>query len=203
MVDKNPTHIIWRRLLREAIDMPPEPARVVFNMPATTKSQDVKIAAPANLDPQRPETFTTYQKQRLRMTEAVVAALVLEAGGEGTEGMQAINEVIQNRAKKTSYYSSDKLKALYDVVVKPKQFSCFNAGVDQAIAKAKRHPKWREAIKILQSETTNLTQGARFYYANTGANKIKAPTWAKSILRMGGKPIQIGNHVFLYNYSGN
>ena len=197
MESKNPVHIIWKRVLKEAMDIPPEPPRIVLNLPATPKKQ-----APTPL-PQKPENFTAYQKERMSMTEAVVACLVLEAGGEGTEGMQAINEVIQNRAKKNGYYDQDKLKALYDVVVKPKQFSCFNAGVEPAITKAKRHPRWNEAIEIMMAPTTNLTGGARFYYANTGANKIKAPSWAKNIIKQGGKTVQIGNHVFLYNYKGN
>jgi spore germination cell wall hydrolase CwlJ-like protein len=195
-MSKNPEHIIWKRVLKEAMDVPQEPPRIVFNMPAPAFSQSAVLS-------QNPGTFTTFQKERKRMTEAVVACLVLEAGGEGTEGMQAINEVIQNRARRLSTYPTDKLKALYDVVVKPKQFSCFNAGVDAAIAKAKKHSKWFEAIKILQTETTDLTHGARYYYANTGANKIKAPTWAKNIIKQGGKTVQIGNHIFLYNYKGN
>ena len=171
---------------KEAVaDLPPvEP----ISPPAIVQT----VTKPSSL-----HSFYTEQKA----LDTVVACLVLEAGGEGKAGMEAINEVLTNRARKST--GNDSIASKYKVAVQPKQFSCFNAGVDTAIAKAKNHPRWNEAKSIAQSPPTNHTSGSRFYYANRGSNAIRPPTWAAKMLKSGAKTIQIGNHIFIYNYRGN
>ena len=85
----------------EAMDAPPP--TVYFNVP------------PAQV--QSVNTFKgTARSDEMRQLETVVACLVLEAGGEGTVGMEAVNEVIHNRSKKQK-------KSLYQIVTARKQFS--------------------------------------------------------------------------------
>jgi spore germination cell wall hydrolase CwlJ-like protein len=115
-------------------------------------------------------------------TEIVTATLILEAGGEYAEGaMEAVHEVILNRAAKRGLTAKQ-------VCLQPKQFSCWNSGrIDQLIAKAKRHPRWGEALAITQSPATNYTGGADHYHAD-----YCNPYWAKSLTRT----TKIGRHIF-------
>ena len=127
-----------------------------------------------------------YRSDEMRKLEAVVACLVLEAGGEGTIGMEAVNEVIHNRAKKQN-------KSLYQIVTAPKQFSCFNAGIDKAIQRAKNHPKWTEATRILKDQLTDHTNGADHYHT-----LAVRPSWGKTLLARGANTVTIGHHKFYY-----
>ena len=130
------------------------------------------------------------KKDQMRRVEAVVACIVLEAAGEGRTGMEAVNEVIHNRAKKQH-------KSLYDIVTAHKQFSCFNAGVDAAIKKAKHDPhfksRWDLAIQILQAPLTNHTNGATYYHTT----KIQ-PYWVKDLVDKGYETVTVGHHKFYY-----
>ena len=65
-------------------------------------------------------------------SEIVAATLILEAGGEyATGSMEAVNEVIRNRAAKRKLTTKQ-------VCLQRKQFSCWNSGrIDQLLAKAK------------------------------------------------------------------
>lgn len=141
--------------------------------PFTGKSQTVSL-------PQ------TTQQTSPRELETVIACLILEAGGEGKVGMEAVNEVIQNRAKVQR-------KSPYQVATAPKQFSCFNAGVDRGIEKAKKHSRWKLAEQIVKAPKTNHTKGATFYHTTN-----IMPKWAKTFLNRGAKTVKIGNHVFYY-----
>jgi spore germination cell wall hydrolase CwlJ-like protein len=164
----------------EAMDMPPPPP-IHFTPPAVVQT----VSAP--------KTFNVYHadKEQQRRFNTVAACIILEAGGEGKIGMEAVNEVIQNRA-------AAQHKSPYEIVTAPKQFSCFNAGIDAAVAKAKAHPYWKEAVEIAKSPITNHTHGARFYHA------LKSnPSWAPKLLKHGAKVIIIGHHKFYYNYGGN
>ena len=64
MENENPVHIIWKRILKEAMDIPPEPPRIVLNLPTTSKKQ-APAPLPHSLDHQKPENFTAYQKKRM------------------------------------------------------------------------------------------------------------------------------------------
>jgi len=116
--------------------------------------------------------------------DIVATTLILEAGGEYSLGaMEAVHEVIYNRSIKRN-------KSMSEVCLQKWQFSCWNdKDIDQNIAKAKKHPRWNQAMKIVNTaEMTNYTHGADHYYADY----IKPPYWAKSMTRT----TQIGRHIF-------
>lgn len=121
--------------------------------------------------------------------EVVAAVLILEAGGEPLGGMEAVYEVIKNRAK-------SKNKSEYEIVKEKYQFSCFNKKSDEEIIIAAKYdllkfPQkiWNKAILLVENKPeTNITKGANHYHTKN----IKPPYWAK-----GKTPIKkIGNHIF-------
>jgi len=126
------------------------------------------------------------------LTEAVAAVIVREAGGEGQRGMQAVANVIANRANN---------KTPFEVVNRKWQFSCVNSITvtksdtwENVIAKSKRHRKWFDALELAKKvENKNLldiTNGATHYYA---PKKVKTnPSWAAKI----EYKTTIGNHKF-------
>jgi spore germination cell wall hydrolase CwlJ-like protein len=99
-------------------------------------------------------------------SEIVTATIILEAGGEYSEGaMQAA-----------------------EVCLQPFQFSCWNgAEVASQIIKAKRHPRWREAFAITLQPVTSYTGGADHYHAD-----YCNPYWNKH-MKVTAK---IGRHIF-------
>lgn len=112
-------------------------------------------------------------------TEVVAATLIMEAGGEGREGMEAVREVIANRAKG---------KGEMIVCLAPKQFSCWNGlAVGTGIEKAKRHKNWSLALEIARGKLTNHTKGATHYH-----NGTVSPSWASKLK----KTVKIKNHIF-------
>ena len=123
-------------------------------------------------------------QSKIRFSDEIVAAtLILEAGGEYHEGaMESVNEVIVNRASKRN-----KSEAM--VCLQKYQFSCWNDKDARAgISKAMKHPRWGEALRIVQSPTTNYTKGADHYHADY----IKNPYWTKSMT----VTTKIGLHIF-------
>jgi spore germination cell wall hydrolase CwlJ-like protein len=141
-------------------------------------------AKPTNTVPQQ-QVQTSLSN--ISQEDLIATTLVLEARGEGIKGMQAVYEVIMNRAKKEG-------KSPSKIVLAPKQFSCFNgANVPALVNKAKTQFKksFDLAKQIVRSKPTNLTNGARWYHTTN----IK-PSWAKNLLQSGSKPITIGRHVF-------
>ena len=157
----------------EAVDLPPP---IHFTPPA--------IHAPAN--------FSDYhaQTEQQKQFDTVVACIILEAGGEGRTGMEAVNEVLHNRAHAQH-------KTLFQIATAPMQFSCFNNGVEAAVAKAKKHPYWNVAMEIAKASLTDHTHGAKFYHTLNSK-----PSWAAKILKKGAKIVIIGHHKFYYNYGG-
>lgn len=112
-------------------------------------------------------------------TEVVAATLIMEAGGEGREGMEAVREVIANRAKN---------KSEMIVCLAPKQFSCWNGiAVGTGIEKAKRHKNWALALEIARGKVTNHTRGATHYHTT----KV-SPSWSKKL----AQTVKIKNHIF-------
>lgn len=114
--------------------------------------------------------------------EIVAATLILEAGGErDPRAMAAVREVIANRAKRSG-------KSEAQIVLAPKQFSCWNSGTASGIARAKRHAKWREALELASNKSvTDYTRGADHYHT-----LAVAPSWAKRM----PKTVTIQNHIF-------
>lgn len=115
-------------------------------------------------------------------SEIVTATIILEGGGEYSEGaMQAVHEVIVNRSAKRGL-------SLAEVCLQPYQFSCWNgAEVASQIIKAKRHPRWREAFAITVDTATNFTDGADHYHAD-----YCNPYWNKHMK----VTANIGRHIF-------
>ena len=131
--------------------------------------------------------------------DIVAATLVGEAGAEGTRGMQAIRNVLDNRAKKKNTSAARE-------AIRPKQFSMWNkatAGVSipsdfksskllNVINMYKDHEHWEDAAKLSSGNVKDITGGATFYYASGGSNKIGPPYWAKNWKQTA----VIGNHTF-------
>ena len=115
--------------------------------------------------------------------ETVAAVLVLEAGGEGRAGMEAVFEVIQNRARGG--------KTLYEVVTAPAQFSSLNGlSPAAAIVKARKSKAWPLAMQIVTAaRRTNHTRGAT-HFDNVGA--FGTPRWAKNA----AITAKVGHHTF-------
>ena len=116
--------------------------------------------------------------------DVVASTLILEAGGEYTKGaMESVHEVVYNRSMKRN-------KSMSAVCLQAWQFSCWNENdVDTNIAKAQNHPRWHEAMKIVDTaQISNFTNGADHYYAEY----IDEPYWASSLTRT----TSIGQHIF-------
>lgn len=114
-----------------------------------------------------------------------------EARGEGAEGMQAVANVIMNRVDRGGWYGL----SVKDVVLKPYQFSCWNAGDPNRVkldnltlAELSTFGALEIAQKAIAGQLPDITGGATEYHA---AN-IK-PNWDWSKLQ---KTVQIGNHIF-------
>jgi len=115
--------------------------------------------------------------------EIVAATIILEAGGEyAPNALQAVNEVIQNRAIKRRMMPSE-------VCFQRLQFSCWNnkAKRPALFAKAQRHPRYNQALQIALSAPTNFTNGADHYHAD-----YCMPYWTKSMTIT----VKIGRHIF-------
>ena len=115
--------------------------------------------------------------------EVVAATLIMEAGGEYDKGaLEAVYEVIHNRAKKRGTQYSDECLRKW-------QFSCWNdISAEEGIAKASKHPRWNEALKLAYYKpATNYTKGADHYHAD-----YVNPYWSKKLQ----KTSIIGRHIF-------
>lgn len=115
--------------------------------------------------------------------EVIAATLILEAGGEYDKGaMEAVYEVIHNRAARRGTQYSDECLRKW-------QFSCWNdISAEEGIAKASKHPRWNEALKLAYCKpATNYTKGADHYHAD-----YVNPYWSKKLQ----KTSTIGRHIF-------
>ncbi|GHC09414.1 hypothetical protein GCM10007047_28290 [Cerasicoccus arenae] len=107
---------------------------------------------------------------------------MLEAASEGTEGMQAVLNVINNRA-------GGDMTRVMGVVSRPKQFSALNSATASTnpdygpiIERATQDPLFSEAYALVQrleaGELDDITDGADHYHADKGAEK---PYWSVSM----------------------
>ena len=113
-----------------------------------------------------------------------------EARGEGMQGMQAVANVVMNRVNAASWYGA----SIKDVVLKPYQFSCWNANdpnrakIDKlSIEDLAASGALNVARQVISGQLKDITGGATNYHA-TSVN----PAWAEKMT----KTVQIGNHVF-------
>ena len=116
-----------------------------------------------------------------------------EARGEGHRGMAAVASVVMNRFHDHTKRYGGTLKS---VILKPWQFSCFNANdpnLDK-LADGLSGPKWREALTIARLAIDGLlideTEGSNLYHAAD----IRPPYWtaARGVFFRR----QIGRHKF-------
>jgi N-acetylmuramoyl-L-alanine amidase len=130
-------------------------------------------------------------RQAINDAYIVAATIWAEARGEGTRGMQAVLNVIMNRAK------GDFSKAK-EICLNPSQFSVWN-NIDNKeeyalkLANQQREDEtYRSAIalvdKAMHRNLSDITGGAIFYFNPKKAN----PSWAKKMVRT----VRIGNHDF-------
>ena len=136
--------------------------------------------------------------------DIIAATIVGEAGGEGYKGMQAVKNVLQNRADKKSTIPARE-------ALRPKQFSMWDDAtkgvsvpgdfnkeerpvkIQKIIDMYKKHSKWDTAVTLSKNKIKDITGGATSYYASGGTQKMDiAPYWAKDWK----DPIIIGNHTF-------
>ena len=111
-----------------------------------------------------------------------IQTLILEAQGEGYEGMVAVGEVVRNRAFKGS-------RTFEQVVMAYKQFSCWNDPLESKSRLSRVSGQtWQVASRAwYASESTNKTFGATHYH-----NDKVLPKWAR-----GKRPtVVIGHHLF-------
>jgi len=108
-----------------------------------------------------------------------------EAGGEGLRGLQAVADVIQNRASQNfSGYGS----SLLDQALARNQFQGQST---------KPSPEAKQvAAQLLGGQLPDVTGGA-LYYANPGASTA---SWARNL--NANNALQIGNHYFTNNTNG-
>jgi spore germination cell wall hydrolase CwlJ-like protein len=115
-----------------------------------------------------------------------------EARGESAAGILAVIWVAKNRSDKKS-------RALKDVILQPRQFSCFNPGDPNReklfSAKILEPEAWGACLAItrlvLAGHTLDPTGGATNFYART----VPVPKWAR--LESGWIELtEIGRHVF-------
>ncbi|WP_395495840.1 cell wall hydrolase [Acetobacter sp. KSO5] len=114
-----------------------------------------------------------------------------EARGEGSRGMQAVLNVIGNRAAHPGWWGHD----VAGVCQAYAQFSCWDA-TDPNRAKlltvTNADPQFREALVLagclMADHLPDLTGGADHYYDRRGAT----PYWAKGAFYR----CTIGNHAF-------
>lgn len=148
--------------------------------------------------------FHKQWKSPLSPHDQKVRLLALTMWGEcrsrGEACMQAVGNVVMNRAKKSK-------STIQDTIWKRKQFSCWNSGdpnrdVMRLIGTDKLSTpdaiRWKQAKvlaeKIVSGNARDLTRGATFYHENS----IK-PRWVGDM----NKLVVIGGHTFYEPRSRN
>ena len=113
-----------------------------------------------------------------------------EARGEGSQGMQGVANVIQNRVKQGGWWGA----TFAEVCKKKSQFSCWNEGDPNhakllAVTMADRDFVTARAIatKAVSWTLPDITGGANHYH-----NKRTKPNWADD----SKITVTIGNHIF-------
>lgn len=110
-----------------------------------------------------------------------IETLILEAVGEGYEGMVAVGEVVRRRALLWG-------RSYAEVCLQPYQFSAWNDKKKAAEFLEKHKAYYETALRAwVESGRTDLTKGASDYHADT-----VLPYWARCYLRVA----KVGRHVF-------
>ncbi len=119
--------------------------------------------------------------------EIVAATIIAEAGGEHLRGMQAVMNVIFNRAKGNAALARQ-------VCLTPYIFTPWNGkDIASVTRQAKEHPCWQQALMIaeqgLKGNLPDITGGANHFYNH----RLVHPFWAKKMRRT----TVIEGHTFL------
>lgn len=109
--------------------------------------------------------------------------LIAEAGGEGMDGMQAVANVIRNRAVRRGM-------TVEAVCLQRLQFSCWNGGRGQVDRMVRRNRAvWDDALTAWQlSGTEDITVGADLYHADYVKPRWD---WSKTV-----RTVKVGRHIF-------
>lgn len=125
--------------------------------------------------------------------DTVARTLWGEARGEGTQGMQAVANVIMNRVKKGGWYGATPK----EVCLKPSQFSCWlksDPNRSKLLAVNDSDSNFVLAKQIAKNAVNgkllDITNGATHYLALGSLSKV--PSWANDMK----KTASIGNHTF-------
>jgi spore germination cell wall hydrolase CwlJ-like protein len=146
---------------------------------ALSLPQDVVQAATAHIDISKRD----QSDDALASVDIVARTIYAEASGETVEGKLAVASVIHTRAK-------GNVNKIVDVILKPRQFSCWNDG---NIPEEGSGQAWLDSVLVaeqLLSGKFKPTVKATHYY-----NPRKAsPKWARN------QPVvaMIGSHKFLH-----
>jgi spore germination cell wall hydrolase CwlJ-like protein len=130
------------------------------------------------------------------LDERTLLALTLvgEAGGEGQQGMQAVGNVIMNRARQNIRGNT-----VSEVIMSPRQFSVWNnvnpstrlAAINSASAGSAVARQYQQAYdlagNLLSGRASDITGGATSYHA-----RYVNPPWADPSKRT----VVIGQHIF-------
>lgn len=137
-----------------------------------------------------PEYGLTSDKRR----DAVIRTMIGEALGEGPQGMQAVAEVIRNRAMdSTGRWENDPY-----AVATSNEFSV-NGPAPNSLADmyGPETKEYQQAGKIadlvFNGKIPDITNGATYYYNP----KIANPSWATELIGQGYSQLQLNNHLFL------
>ena len=118
-----------------------------------------------------------------KAVQLLAKLIELEAGGEPYEGQLAVAYTVRNRWERQSWYG----KTLWEVMTKPYQYSCFNAGLPSTDDVGEHYLKVAGAA--LSGRLPDPTSGATHYYAPA---LIAEPPWVSSMVFT----VKIGGHRF-------
>jgi spore germination cell wall hydrolase CwlJ-like protein len=105
-----------------------------------------------------------------------------EARGEGSNGQHAVAWVIKNRVTRGGWFG----KSWAEVILKPYQFSSFNANDKQKFPIPETDPAFGPCLyaakHVYDGTSPDPTMGATHYYASSGPSKIDPPSWVKDMI---------------------
>ena len=143
-----------------------------------------------------PISFWGYRMAKYLLTDKdneidlMARTLYGEARGEGDQGMQAVANVIMNRVNAGKWYG----KTVEEVVLKPKQFSCWNESDpnrEKIVQVTASNPTFLRALAIskgaYEGTLDDITRGATHYHYYQ-----ITPIWADKM----EPTVRIGNHIF-------
>lgn len=115
--------------------------------------------------------------------KVVHKTLIMEAGGEGIEGMQAVANVIRTRAELRGL-------TVEQVCLQRLQFSCWNKGAGPVDRMVRRNRAvWDDALTAWQlSGIEDVTKGADLYHADYVKPRWD---WSKTV-----RTVKVGQHIF-------